>query len=84
MRAIGVKELRDNMSRILQEVADRREEISITNHGKEMARLVPPRRAVTREELAGLWRDIDRTAQEISALWPDGVSAVDAVREDRE
>lgn len=37
-----------------------------------------------REELANLWREIDRTAEKITALWPKGVSAIDAVREDRE
>lgn len=83
MRSVGVKELRDNMSRILREAAEKGEEISITGHGREVARLVPPRKTMTREALARLWRDIHQTADEISALWPEGASAADAVRGDR-
>ncbi len=84
MRSIGVRELRQNMSKVLQEVSAGNKEISITNHGKEIARLVPPRKRKTAEEMAELWNRIDRISAEIGKHPGKGQSAVDAVREERE
>ena len=39
--------------------------------------------AERRERDEAIWRDLDRLAKEIGAVWPKGVSAVDAVREQR-
>jgi prevent-host-death family protein len=41
MEQIGVRELRQNASRYLAQVAERREPIEITDHGRPVARLVP-------------------------------------------
>jgi prevent-host-death family protein len=41
MEQIGVRELRQNASRYLAQVAERRESIEITDHGRPVARLVP-------------------------------------------
>ncbi len=84
MRSVGVRELRENMSRILQEVSESGKEVSITSYGKEIARLVPPRKRKTPEEMAGLWSRIDRIAAEVGKHPDGGMSAVDAVREERE
>jgi hypothetical protein len=37
----------------------------------------------SKKELAAVWSELDRLASEIGAAWPEGVSAVDAVREQR-
>jgi len=41
MEQIGVRELRQHASRYLAQVAQRREPIEITDHGRPVARLVP-------------------------------------------
>ncbi|MHB0876394.1 MAG: type II toxin-antitoxin system Phd/YefM family antitoxin [Anaerolineae bacterium] len=41
----------------------------------------PTAEAAARDGL--IWRDLERLAEEVSAVWPAGVSAVDAVREQR-
>lgn len=84
MRFIGVRELRHHLSQVLQDVSEDGEEISITSYGKEIARLVPPRRRRSPEEMAKLWDRIDRIASEIGQYPNKGMSAVDAVREERE
>jgi len=84
MRSVGVRELRESMSQILQEVSDGSKEISITSYGKEIARLVPPRKRKTPEEMAGLWSRIDRIAAEIGKHPGKGMSSTDAVRDERE
>lgn len=40
-------------------------------------------RPVDPEELAAWWAEHDRLVEEIGAHWPEGVSAVDAIREQR-
>ena len=36
-----------------------------------------------RAEVEGFLRELDKISKEISAVWPDGVSAVEAIREQR-
>ena len=35
------------------------------------------------ERDAAIWRDLERLSEAVSAAWPAGVSAVDAIREQR-
>jgi prevent-host-death family protein len=84
MRSVGVRELREKMSQILRDVSAGGKEISITSHGKEVARLMPPRKRKTPEEMAELWKRIDRIAAEVGEHPSRRLSAVDAVREGRE
>jgi prevent-host-death family protein len=51
MRTVGVRELRERMSQILKEVSERGESVDITHHGRVMARLVPPPRPSSPEEI---------------------------------
>jgi prevent-host-death family protein len=84
MRSVGVRELKERTSEILRRVRDQGEEVEITHHGRPVARLVPVTRArPSNEDLEAVWSELDRLAEEISAKWPDGISAVDAVREER-
>ena len=49
MREVGAFEAKNKLSELL-DLAERGEEVVITRHGKEVARLVPPRDRHSREE----------------------------------
>ena len=90
MISVAVHELRDELDELLQRVRDEGETIEITLHGEPVARVVPthaatpaPPKPRSPEEVAKLFEGLDELIAEISAHWPEGVSAVDAVREQR-
>ena len=84
MGEVGVRELKEHTSEVLRRVCEGNETILITRRGKVIARLVPERPSKDEKaELRQIWADIDELAKEIGAVWPKGVSAVDAVREQR-
>jgi len=49
MREVGAFEAKNKLSELL-DLAERGEEIVITKHGREVARLVPPKRRLDPEE----------------------------------
>lgn len=68
----------------MRRVREEGEIIEITYHGEVIARLVPVAPPEpTDEEIAAVWANLDQLTAEISAKWPEGVSAVDAIREVR-
>lgn len=81
MKRMGVSELKKHISEILRLVREEGETIEITNRGEVVARLVPDHKAPSFEELSEdeVWTDLERLSAEISAHWPAGLSAVDAV-----
>jgi prevent-host-death family protein len=84
MKSVGARELKENAGKVLRRVRVGQETIEITYHGRAIARLVPVSPAKTEpKRLARLWSDLDRLSEEIGARWPKGISAVDAVREQR-
>ncbi|MGB5058940.1 MAG: type II toxin-antitoxin system prevent-host-death family antitoxin [Candidatus Promineifilaceae bacterium] len=84
MVTVGVRELKQETSKILRRVREEGEVIEITYHGEVIARLVPVAPPEpTDEEIAAVWANLDQLTAEISAKWPEGVSAVDAIREVR-
>ena len=86
MRRIGVRELKEQTSRVLREVRESGEIFEVTNRGRVIARLVPAGHrppVAEQEKVAAVWADMDQLAAEIAAHWPKGVSAVEAVREQR-
>ena len=84
MEKVGIKQLKQDASAILKSVRDNNETIEVTYRGDTIAQIVP---VITREErlrnLQAAWARMDKLAEEISEHWPEGVSAVDAVREGR-
>jgi len=71
MRSVGVRELKAHAS-------------ELTLHGRAIARLVPIQAtAESEDDWRSVWAEMDRLAEEISAHWPEGVSAADAVAEGR-
>jgi len=83
MQAIGVRELKEHASEILRRVRDEGAMFEVTYHGRVIARLVPVTRSEVDRNLSSFWDQWDALAHAISARWPEGVSAVDAVREGR-
>jgi prevent-host-death family protein len=64
MREIGAFEAKNKLSRLL-DLVDQGEEIVITRHGKEVARLVPPRRAVNRDQARAAVRRLRERAEKL-------------------
>jgi prevent-host-death family protein len=84
MMEVGIRELKQRASYILRQVREKKETIIITHRGRPVARLVPVEDAEsTRAEGLAVLAQIDELAREIGAHWPKGVSAVEAVREQR-
>jgi len=84
MVTIGVRELKQQTSKILRRVREKGETIEITYHGKSIARLVPVKPPVPpTEQMAAILADLDQLSAEISANWPEGVSAQDAINDVR-
>jgi prevent-host-death family protein len=84
MITIGIRELKQQTSKILRRVREDGETIEITYHGDPVARLIPiaPQKS-SDEDMTAYWTDLDQLTAEISANWPEGVTAVDAIREVR-
>lgn len=81
-KAIGVRELRAETSRILRRVREKGEAIDITLHGETIARIVPVR-PIGEADLA-LWSEVDVLAAEIGKAWkPKRKRAVDEVKAGR-
>jgi len=85
MASVGVRELKQRTSEVLRRLRERGEPVDVTFRGEVVARLVPVvrRRSGRPRAAAAVWTEIDRLAEEIGARWPDGVSAADAVAEQR-
>jgi antitoxin (DNA-binding transcriptional repressor) of toxin-antitoxin stability system len=88
MRRVGVRELKEHTSQILRELREHGEIVDVTHRGEVIARLIPVGQSVQempidREKLREFWERWDELAAEISADWPDGVSAQDAIRDVR-
>ena len=84
MREVGIKELKQYASEIIRYALTSHEEVAITLRGKVVARLVPVETPEDRRERAmRVWKDMDELAAEIGRSWPKGVSAVEAIAEQR-
>lgn len=72
------------MARVVRRVRETGETIEVTHRGEIVAHLIPARRHVAdRQQGDALWSDLDSVAAEISAHWPNNVSAAEAVDEGR-
>lgn len=84
MKSVGVRELKTNISELLREVNEEGETIEVTKHGQVIARLIPAHATSAPDRDAnGAWTDLKALAKEISAIWPQGVSAQDAINDVR-
>jgi len=83
MVTVGIRELKQQASELVRKVREDGVEVQITYHGKVVALLVPVAEAVQTEQETQAWMDIDHLAAEIGARWPKGLSAAQAIEEDR-
>ncbi len=79
MRTVGIRELKEHTSEILRDVQEG-QIIDITSEGSAVARLVPVQPPTLSDgEVEAILDDLDNLAAEISARWPESVSAQDAI-----
>ncbi len=84
MQTIERRQLKARLGAILRDVHERGEEYAVTYRGRVVARLVPATPPTApRAEFEQLWSEMDALAAEIGRDWPAGVSAADAIAEDR-
>jgi prevent-host-death family protein len=83
METIGVRQLKAQATEILRRVREEGTAFEITYRGRAVARLVPVTQPATEQSVEAFLDHLDRTADEIGRHWPQGVSAVEAVREVR-
>lgn len=83
METIGIRELKEQASQILRRVREAGEVFEVTYHGRVIARVVPVTQPTSDTSMSAFWTGWDQLAAAINSRWPDGVSAVDAVREQR-
>jgi len=84
MARVGIKEISTRTSEIAHRVRENKETIELTFRGEVFARIEPvhPRR-IDPEEFERIWAERDRLAAEIGKHWPEGVTATQAIAEDR-
>lgn len=88
MESVGVRQLKERTSEIIRRVREDKETIAITYRGREIAQIVPTTTPPTYTESdrahdLKVWVEMEDLAKEIGALWPKGLSAEEAVREQR-
>ena len=84
MGEIGIRELKQRASEILRQVREEHESFSVTYRGKVVAKLGPAMDpSVDQEVASAIWTRMDDLSREVSAHWPNGSSASEAVSEQR-
>ena len=81
MITVGIKELKQQASKLIRMVRTKGSEVQITYRGHLVALIVPVNEPP--EEDGSGWVDLDHLAAQIGDKWTAGVSAVEAVREGR-
>ncbi len=86
VRRVGLRELKERMSEIVRRVEVDGEAVEITRRGAVVARIVPVqnRPPFDREAFERRWAAHRELAKRISDGWPEGVTAVDAIRDVRD
>ncbi|HEY7030063.1 MAG TPA: hypothetical protein VH482_01985 [Thermomicrobiales bacterium] len=81
--AVDVRELQERTRDVLRRVQEKGEIIDVSEGDVVIARIVPAVTSVDHEALEEWWRQVDQLAEEIAESWPEGVSAAEAVAEQR-
>jgi prevent-host-death family protein len=81
MRSVGIRELKQNASKVVRTVQRTGEEVSVTVRGEVVALIVPAKQP-RRRKSNSVWADFDELAREIGKHWK-GPGAVATVREGR-
>lgn len=85
MDSVGIKQLNRDTSAVIRRVRDHQETLEVTYRGKVVARIVPvpSSEEIPTRNWEDVWDDMNRLAVRVTKRWPEGISAVDAVREQR-
>ena len=83
METIEIRELKERASEIMRRVRDDGDVFEVSYHGRVIARLVPVNQPEAKNTLTDFADNCEQLTKAIGAHWPEGVSAVDAVREGR-
>ena len=84
MEEIGIREFKQRANEILRQVREDQESFYVTYRGKVVAKLLPAVGPHTEQEVASaIWTRMDDLSREVSAHWPNGSSASEAVNEQR-
>lgn len=81
--SIGISELQRNASRIVRRVRETGEEVAVTIRGEVVAVVAAVGATVRGRHGRSPFTDLDRLSREIGRVWPKGVSASDALRDQR-
>jgi antitoxin (DNA-binding transcriptional repressor) of toxin-antitoxin stability system len=79
---IGVHELHERTDDVLRRVKGG-EIVEVADDETIIARIVPAETSMDLQALEEWWGQVDQLAEEIGRSWPEGVSAADAVAEQR-
>ncbi len=82
MRVIEADEIESTIGEVLREV-ESGQTIEVTRQGQVVARLSPVQKQLKDRDANGAWTELLRLRDEISANWPEGVSAQDAINDVR-
>lgn len=83
-RTISVQELVTQAVEIVRQVRTTGKAVDIEDEGIVVARVVPALSPSNQTaDLVQFWQDMEALSKELSAVWPAGVSAEEAVREQR-
>lgn len=85
-KTVPVREFRSQLSDLLDQVADRREHVTITRHGRPAAVLIPVAEYEALEETAEILSDdaaLDAINQGLADLAADDVVSLNEVREEQ-
>jgi prevent-host-death family protein len=83
MVTVGIRELKQHTSELVRLVREQHSPIQITYHGTVVAMLVPVEPPEQAEAEKQAWEKLDELAAQIGNRWPTGVSAAQAIAEDR-
>jgi prevent-host-death family protein len=84
MRTIGARELKTHLGAVLRRAREHQEPYAVTHRGRVVARLVPEPAAPATAGLDAWWAELDQLTAEIGRRWPEGVSAMQAIGQDRD
>jgi prevent-host-death family protein len=79
VRSVGVRELKERTSDILREVSEG-QTVEVTHRGKVMARLVPPPKSLSPEEIERVLAEDDELIREIDGAQTGPVELSDLRR----
>jgi prevent-host-death family protein len=83
MQRIGIRALKEQASEILRQVREDGDSFEVTYRGRAIARVVPVTELKPGAERSSFWDRWQELSEAVSADWPAGVSAADAVCQDR-